>query len=313
MPTQYRLTEAETQLILNDSRLYADLPVDLSWCPVRQIPDALEVMDYELTPIEPPAGSMLGEHAWGVATARTQTKRNVVSYRYEFSFPKTELAIAQRNGYELIKDNLAVGMKTMNKWIASLLFQGTQTRDRVNISGMLDLGEDIAGSAYIWDTAGQPTLCVLEAVTDLLDNHYAPPYKMIMSWNLYAGFNALHNAAGSVSHADLASKNYQATVATYAHLGTSAFGTGGTGWQIYPLPAPGADDGRFIMFQNSPENFYMAQVTNGVEISPLTFEPETNMYRTFMEWRGTPVFRGATVDTAGSAEYIVFEPSINLA
>ena len=313
MPYQYRLTEAETNLILNDSRIYADLPVDLSWVPLKQIPDALVVMDYELTPIEPPAGSQLGEHAWGVATARTETKRNIVSYRYEFSFNKSELAIAQRNGYEMVRDNLAVGMKTMNKWIAKLLFQGTEARDRVNISGMLDVGEDINGSAYTWDTAGQPSLCVLEAVGDLLDNHYAPPYQMIMSWNLKPGFGALHNAAGSLSHEQLAAQNYDATVATYAHLGTSAFGTGGTGWQIYPLPPPTATDGIFIMAQVSPENFYLAQVTNGVEISPMTFEPDTNSYRTYMEWRGTPVFRGATVDTAGSAEYIVYEPDVNLA
>ncbi|GAG02632.1 unnamed protein product, partial [marine sediment metagenome] len=47
--------------------------------------------------------------------------------------------------------------------------------------------------------------------------------------------------------------------------------------------------------------------------SPLVFNPRANHYEVFMEWRGTPVFRGATVDTAGSAEYIVFEPDVNLA
>ena len=309
--TQYRLTDAETELILNDSRIYADLPVDLSWCPVKQIPDALRALDYELTPIEPPAGSQLGEHAWGVATARTETKRNIISYRYEFSFNKSELAIAQRNGYELVRDNLAVGMKTMNKWIAKLLFQGTEGRDRVNISGMMDVGEDVAGSAYTWNTAAMPSLVVLECVTDLLDNKYAPPYQIVMSWNLKPGWGALHNAAGSVTHEQLAAQAYQATTVAYAHNGTSAFGAAGTGWQIYPLPA--ATTGVFIIFQPGEQNFYMAQVTNGVEISPMTFEPETNSYRTFMEWRGTPVFRGATVDTAGSAEYIVFEPDVPLA
>lgn len=307
--TQYRLTTNETELILNDSRIYANLPVDLTWCPVKQLPDAVKAKDYELKSFEPPAGSKLGEHAWGVTTSRTETERPIMSYRYQFSFNKSELAIARRNGYEMVVDALAVGMETMNKTIASLLFQGTQTRDRMAISGMLDVGEDIAGSAYTWNTAAQPTLCVLEAVTDLLDNAYAPPYKMIMSWNLKPGFGALHNAAGSVTHEQLAATAYDATVATYAHNGTTAI-TAGTGWIHYPLPA--ATTGVFIMAQVSPENFFMGQVSQGVEISPLVFEPATNEYVTFMEWRGTPVFRGATTGTAGSAEYIVYEPNVAL-
>ena len=311
MVDQYRLTTSETQLILNDSRIYANLPVDLSWCPVKPLPDAYKAKDYELRPFEPPAGSRIGEHAWGVTTSRTETERPIMSYRDMYSFNKTDLRIAQRNGYAMVVDALAVGAQIMNKTIASLLFQGTQiARDRVDISGMLDVGEDIAGSAYTWNTAAQPTLFVLEAVTDLLDNNYAPPYKMILSWNLKPGFGALHNAAGSVSHEQLAAQNYDATVATYAHNGLTAQ-VAGTGWVHYPLPAAPTNDGVAIMCQVSPENFYMGQVSNGVEISPLEFDPATNMYRTFMEWRGTPVFRGATTGTAGSAEYIVFEPDVN--
>lgn len=309
---QYRLTTAETDLILNDSRLYADLPVDLTWLPVKPIADAYKVKDYELRPIEPPAGSKLGEHAWGVSTARTETERNIISLRYEFTFHRTDLSIARANGYEMVRDNLVVGTHTMNKWIAKILFMGTIGADRVNISGMIDVGEDIAGSAYTWDTAAQPTLCVQEAVTDLLDNNYAPPYMMILSWNLKPGFGALHNAAGSLSHEQLAATNYDATVATYAHSGTTAFGSSSSGWNIYPLK-PAADDGVFIMFQPGEQNFFMAQVTNGIEISPPVFNPENNSYTTYMEWRGTPVFRGATADSAGSAEYIVYEPSVNLA
>jgi len=308
----YRLTTAETQLILNDSRLFANLPVDLSWLPVKQIPDAYKVKDYELTKIEPPAGSKLGEHAWGVNTSRSETERNIISLRYEFSFHRTDLAIAKANGYEMVRDNLVVGTHTMNKWIARILFMGTIGQDRVNVSGMFDVGEDIAGTAYKWDTAGQPTVFVQEAVTDLLANGYAPPYKMVLSWVLKPGFGALHNAAGSLSHEQLAATNYDCTVATYAPTGTTAFGSSSSGWNIYPL-TPTADDGVAFVFQPGEQNFYMAQVTNGIEISPLTYDPNTNMYKTFMEWRGTPVFRGATADGAGTAEYIVYEPSVNLA
>jgi hypothetical protein len=39
---------------------------------------------------------------------------------------------------------------------------------------------------------------------------------------------------------------------------------------------------------------------------------ENNNYTYNMEWRGTPVFRNATT-SAGSAEYIVFEPDVDLA
>ena len=312
MPSQFRLTASETQLLMQDPRIWANLPVDLGWLPYKQIPDAYTLKDYELRPIEPPAGSRLGEHAWGVQTAKAETERDIISLRYQFGFNKTDMRIAARNNYALLRENLRAGTVTINKWIAKILFQGTEAIDRVNISGMLDVGEDIAGSAYTWNTAAQPTLCVLEAVTDLLDNNYAPPYQMIMSWNLFPGFAALHDAAGAFSHAELAERNYQATVATYAHNGTSAI-TAGLGWQIYPLPAAATTDGIFIMCKVDPENFYMGQVSSGIEISPLVFNPRANHYEVFMEWRGTPVFRGATVDTAGSAEYIVFEPDVNLA
>lgn len=312
MADQFRLITHETQLLMQDPRLWANLPVNLDWLPYKQIPDAYTLKDYELRPIEPPAGSRIGEHAWGVQTAKAETERDIISFRYQFGFNKTDMRIAARNNYALLRENLRVGTVTMNKWIASLLFQGSHARDRVNISGMLDVGEDIAGAAGAWDTVTVPLQHVAEGFGDLLANHYAPPYLMILSWNLAPGFAALNNAAGNASERELAERLYQTTVATFAHNGTSA-ATATVGWQIYPLPPATGDDGVFLMFQNSPENFYMGQVSNGIEISPLIFNPRQNMYEVFMEWRGTPVFRGATVDTAGSAEYIVFEPDVNLA
>ena len=60
-------------------------------------------------------------------------------------------------------------------------------------------------------------------------------------------------------------------------------------------------------------NFYLAQTTNGIETTVPDRTDENGYYTISMEWRGTPVFRNATTGTAGSAEYIVFEPDVDLA
>jgi hypothetical protein len=60
-------------------------------------------------------------------------------------------------------------------------------------------------------------------------------------------------------------------------------------------------------------NFYLAEVSNGIETSVRDFVDENNNYTYDMEWRGTIVFRGATTGSASSAPYIVGEPDVDLA
>lgn len=301
--TQYHMTDAEMTLLLNDSRIYADLPVDLSWIPTRQIPDARIVKDYEVVRIRPPAGSQWGEHSWGVATARTETERQLISLRYTWEFNKTHLRIAKRNNYALLKDNLAVGAKTMNVKLAQLWLQGsTDSTDRVPVAGMLDVGEAIAGAADAWNTATNPVAFIGEGFSALIANDYAPPYTLIASWNLAVGMGTLNAAAGQ-THKAIIVDAYNIERIIYAHNGDD------TAQHIYPLPAA-VDDGVFIMCQVSPENFYMAQASQGIEISPLVFNPANNNFVVHMEWRGVPVFRGAD-GTADSAGYIVHEDNVD--
>ena len=320
--TQYRYTSTDSTLFLNKSRVFANLPADLTWVPVKQLPDAKVIKDYELTKVGIPIGSVIGEAALGVMTSRLETERNVLSLRYEFTFNKTELAIAQRNGYSLVNDALNVGAIQMNKKIAQLLFQGTYIpNDRVNISGMLDVGTDVTTSGWdlsvqYWSTATKPVFHCAAGFRDLITAHYAPPYHWILSYSLLPGLAALNNAANPKSHREICRDGYQIEGFHFYHADTVSNtgekpGTGGP--EIYPLPLTGGQDGVWLMCQVSPENFFMGQMTNGIEISELTFDRKTNSYSVFMEWRGAPVFRGATVDTAGTAEYILWEDRVDLA
>ena len=307
----YRLTDADTSLIFNDPRLYANLPVDLSWCPVVKIQDTITIKDYTMTAIEGPAASALGTHAMGVSSSKTETERDVMSLRYKFEFNKSEMAIAQAKGYAMVQSNLRVGMEHMNKVIARVLFQGALAHERMNISGMLDVGEDTAGVADAWDTATKPVAYFMELFNDMVANSYAGPYTLILSWNLLAGMKSL-NAAGGQSHEAiirpfLEGPNGEAGKIVYADNGAYAL------TNPLPLPAATVTDGVAILCAPNSENMHMAQITNGVEISPLEFDRDTNTFSTFIEWRGTPVFRGATTASAGSAPYIVFEPDVNLA
>jgi len=105
--TQYKLTTSETQLILNQSKKLAALPLDMSWIPTKQIPDALVIKDYEITRPDRPMGSKYGESAEGVRVSRLETETAIISYRYKTEFSKTELAIAARNGYQMVAESNA--------------------------------------------------------------------------------------------------------------------------------------------------------------------------------------------------------------
>ena len=300
----YRLTTADTNLILADPRIYANLPVDLGFCPTQQIPDAFDILDYELNKIEAPSGSQYGQFAVGVQTSKKETTRPIMSFRYKFEFNKSELAIARRNQYEMIVANLNVGMQHMNTQIGQLLFQGNVAQETV--LGMIDVGEDMNHTVAIaqdWDDAGGPVVYAFAAMEELLGNGYAPPYHWILSYNLMPGMSALHNGAADLSSEGIIKKNFGVTGVTYADLGTDVPLTS------YPLPASG-DDGYFIACKPDPQNFYMAQVTNGVEITlPEGIDRDTNTYTAYMEWRGAPVFRGAA---SGTGLYITYENSVDL-
>jgi len=298
--TVYRLSSEQVKAILTDPRMYAELPVDLSWVPVQQIPDAMTHVDYELKRFEGPAGSVLGEYAVGVATTMEETTRNILSLRYRLDFNKHELAMSTRASIDVVANSVRVAMRQMNLTIAQLVFQGSAARHRVAINGMFDLGEDVDAGLDddYWDTAGEPIEHVKEGVKDLIANNYAPPYTIIMSYDLLPGFKSKHNAAVDTSAEEMVRNAGFIDRAVYAAGGTD------TGNVIYPLPAAANDDGVWIMTKPSADNYFIGQVTNGIEASPMEFHRENNSYSIYLEWRGTFVVRdGAS---------IVYEPDVDL-
>ena len=246
--SQYRLTSNETALILNQSRAGAQLPIDMSWIPTKQIPDALSMKDYELTRPDMPIGTKYGEASMGVSVGRVETERNIMSYRSHVMFSKTDMAIAQRNGYAMVSEAIAEVIKQTGLMVAQLFFQGsTPDRDRVNISGAFDVGEDVDATldGETWNTATKPVAHIGAGFSDLIANYYAPPYTLVASWNLAYGMGALNNAANPRTHEEIVRAAYGIERIVYGHnpaaSATHAYGSGGM--RIYPLPPPAADDG----------------------------------------------------------------------
>lgn len=303
------------------ARQPASAPLAAPWLPRQSIPDAYVLKDYTMMRVEPPKGSPLGEFSHGVSSSKSETERPIISFRHTYSVNKTDLRIAKRNNYDIVGQNLAMLRSSMEHTILNLVFQGTPTlttTDLPDISGMIDVGEDTDAGLDddAWDTATKPLVHIAAGFSDLVANNYFRPYSMILSRNLEAGMMALNNAAEPDSHEDIALRSYLKGGAVYYYLnGTSAYGSGG--YTIYPLPAAANDDGVWIMF--APRNgagelnFYLAEVTNGIETRVADTLDENNNYVYEMEWRGTPVFRGATTGTASSAPYIVYEPDVDLA
>lgn len=316
-----QLLSRDVDLIERQANRPASAPLDMSWLPVKQIQDAYVIKDYVMQRVEPPRGSPIGEHAHGVSSSKIETSREIISFRYTYSVNKTDLRIAQRNGYDIIGQNVEMLRSAMQHSILTLVFQGSgalTSTDLPDISGMLDVGEDTDAALDddAWDTATKPLVHAAAGFSDLVANFYYAPYTWILSRNLQAGNLALNNAANPDSHEDIIRRTYlQGGSTFYYPNGASAYGAGG--YTINPLPAATSDDGVWIMFTNDngsgQQNFYLAQVTNGIETTVPSALDENNNLTINMEWRGTPVFRNATTASAGSAEYIVFEPDVDLA
>lgn len=309
--TQYRLTSRETDLIETQARRPAVSPLDMSWLPTKKIDDAYTIKDYTMKRVEPPVGSKLGEFSHGVSSAKTETERELISFRYTYGVNKTDLRIAKRNGYDIIGQNVAMMRSAMEHSILKLFIQGTTGTDLPDVYGMFDVGEDVDAALddNYWNTATEPVAHALAGFNDLVANNYFGPYSWILSRSFEAGLYALNNAANPRTHEEIIRASYVKGGIYFYQNGASAYGSGG--YTIYPLPAATNDDGVWLMFAPTngagEENFYMAQVTNGIETTVPNDLDENNIYTIGMEWRGAPVFRGATTSTA-SAPYIVFEP-----
>lgn len=321
--TQFRLTSREVALIETQAKRPASAPLDMSWLPTQQIEDAYNIKDYVMQRVEPPRGSPLGEHSHGVSSAKIQTERDIITFRFEYSLNKTDFRIAGRNGYDIIGQNTAMMRSAMEHSILTLVLQGSgalTSTDLPDISGMLDVGEDVnaALDGEAWATATKPIVHAKAGFDDLKENNYfqveGAPFEWILSHNLESGLLDLNNAANPRSHGEIINNTFIKGGTYFYQNGTSAYGTGG--YKIYPLPPASNDDGLWIAFSNSngtgEGNFYLAQVTNGIETTVPNVLDENNRYKVEMEWRGTPVFRNATTGSAGSAEYIVFEPDVDL-
>jgi len=312
-----RLTTRERDLLETIARQPASAPLAAPWLPRRAIPDTYVLKDYTMMRVEPPTGTPLGEMSYGVSSAKNETERPIISFRYTYTINKTDLRIAQRNNYDIVGQNIAMLRSAMEHNILKLVFQGTTGEDLPDISGMLDVGEDVDAALddNYWATATEPVAHAAAGYDDLIANNFYPPYTWILSWNLRSSLMGLNNAANPRTHEEIVKAGYVTGGMHFYQNGTSAYGAGG--YTIYPLPAATQDDGNWIMFAPTngagEQNFYLAEVTNGIELRVADVLDENNNYVYFMEWRGGPVFRGATTASAGSAPYIVFEPDVDLA
>ena len=297
-----------TEQILTDPRMYASTGIDLSWMPRKSVPDAKTIKDYELKRVEPIEGSLMGSSVTMVSTALEETTRSVLSWRAGVSINRHDVTMANQGGYNILQNSLRPVVKKFLAQLAQVVLQGTTaSRDKVDISGMIDLGEDTDSALDddTWDTEAAPFTHVKEGVKDMISNGYNQPYTMIMSNNLYTGFYSLHNAAGGLTEANLAfGTGIPDPVAKM--LDNAVFYENGTDASnvVYPLPAASNDDGVWIMCKPDVENFFIGEI-EPINTLPWEFNRINNAYETIVQWRGTFVCRD------GAA--IVYEPDVDLA
>jgi hypothetical protein len=305
--TDYQILSEWTTQILTDPRMYAELPVDISWIPTKPLPDAKIVKDYELQRTEPIEGSLFGSSVTYVSTSMEETTRPVLTWRAGVSVNKNELNMAKEHGFDMLKNFLLPPLRTLNMQTAQLIFQGTTAaRDKVAIDGMIDLGTDTDAGLDDdpWDTAAEPIEHVVAGVKDLIDQGYMPPYTMIMSADLLTGYHALHNAAGGLTEAMLAA-GVGLNSTSIRYIDRAVFAAHGTDAShvVYPLPAATTDDGVWILCKVAPENFYLG-IIEPLNTLPWEYNRANNSYDTIMQTRLTFVVR--------DGNSIVYEPDVDL-
>lgn len=285
----YRLTTEEVKAITQATDMYVEAKSNYrTLVPVVTVPAAYTDQWGVLSRFEVPKGSKDGRDFVEVSTARTDCTANQISYRYKFNIPRIEVEMARRAGRAIWTENIQVGMKQMDMQIAHLIMQGNQTWDPVVVPGMRSAvggGTNVDGTggvynAAMWNTATSAIIHIAGGSLAMRTAGFDPPFSLIMSWNLYPGYQMKYGA-GDPSQSVLARDMYEINDAKFLPIGTSTVS------RIYPIAQASSDDGCWFMFKKDPSVVRLAETGPPSLTLETELNREYNCYEGYLEWRGT--------------------------
>ena len=302
----YRLTDDEvTDFAMDANEYIQNDPVYTSILPIKRIKECYKHKWYVNTEIEGPESSKDGRFSTDVRTARTEEEANVQSLVYTFEIPRVEMTMAQNAGVPLVSEALTAANRKMNRAILNLIFTGSNTWDKVSITGMYT-GGTVCGTALgavKWNTVVSPITHLAAGFGQLNTAGFKPPFTWALSSNLAPGLIAKYGA-GDPSHLSMIG-DYGVSTSDLIFAENSGISTTPTTrFDLFPMGTPAAADGMWFFYKKDPNFAYLA------EVMPITvtINPELDIrlqsYHSRVEWRGTVAIVQATS--------IVYEEEVDL-
>ena len=292
----YRLTDDEVTAFAMAANNYVALETPYTQLlPIKRIAECYKHTWYVSTEVDGPESSKDGRMGYDVRTARTAASANVESLVYTFEIPKVEVEMAQNAGVPLWSENVGNAIRKLNANICNHITTGTNSWDKVAITGMYTGGTVCATAldAVKWNTATSVTLHAKAGFDQLFDYGYKPPFTWILSSSLRSGMNVKYGA-GDPAQIDML-EPYGISKSDLIFLkGSGSSGTSTTRMNLYPMGSPAGDEGTWLMFKKDPNYAYLA------EVQPITTTilPELDVrnqcYHGRVSWRGTIAIVQAT-------------------
>ena len=198
-------------------------------------------------------------------------------------------------GVPIWSENVGNALRKMNDNICNWILTGTNSWDKVSITGMYSGGTVCATAldAVAWNTATSPLTHAAAGFGQLWGYGYKPPYTWVLHNTLHPGLITKYGAGDPAQIEMLEpygiSKNDLIFVA-----GSGLSSTATTRMNLYPGGTPAGDDGMWWMYKKDPNYAYLA------EVKPITttINPELDFrrqcYHGRIEWRGTVAIVQAT-------------------
>ena len=284
----YRLTDNEVTDFAMAANNYVKLESPYTKIlPIKRINDCYVHKWYTSSELPAPESSKDGRYGEDVRTARTEAEANVTSFVYTFEIPKVEVTMAQNANVPIWSENVGNALRKMNDKVCRLIFRGSNTWDKVAITGMHSGGtvESTGLDAVKFNTATGVTQHADAGFSDLYTAGYSPPFNWALGSSLRKGFNIKYGA-GDPAQLDMMGP-YGISSEDLTFWSQQADGVAETKINLTAMGMPVDDDAMWFFYKKDPNYEYLA------EVMPITttIKPELDFrrqcYHGRVEWRGT--------------------------
>ena len=227
-----------------------------SYIPYETIPWARKSEWKVADAIHEAAATLDGSRTNLAATSYTWDEAPLGWLGYHFEWSELEMEIARQSGNKVRMDDIRFAYEHLDRQIERAFWQGSMVWDRYAVPGIIGTEVDALASAPDWDDAGGPYEHAKIGWGVMHDSGFDGPYTWVMSRNLQKGMFARDLATEPHSAKNAIMEAWEIDKMVFVGQGAPAQDAN----TINAFPAPGADDGRWVMFKADKNNALIQEV-----------------------------------------------------